>query len=94
MPYVLLQHTVANYEEFKAIYDADTRYRKRRGSHGGRLFRSTDDPNFLVMLFEWDTLEKAHRFATSAELEDAMRFASATGDWKLTVLEEIEQDEA
>jgi hypothetical protein len=46
------------------------------------------------MLFEWDTLEKARTFATSAELEDAMRFASATGDWKLTVLEEIEQDEA
>ena len=94
MPYVLLQHTVADYDEFKAIYDADIRYRKRRGSHGARLFRSADDPNFRVMLFEWDTLEKAHTFASSSELEDAMRFASAKGDWKLTVLEEVEEDEA
>ncbi len=94
MPYVLLQHTVESYDEFKAIYDADGRYRKRRGSHGARLFRSADDPNVLVMLFEWDTLEKARTFASSGELVDAMKWASAIGDWKLTVLEEIEQDEA
>ena len=91
MPYVLLQHTVASYEEFKPIYDADAPHRRRRGSKSARLFRKVDDPNTLFMLFEWDDLEKAHNFADGYELHEAMEWASVVGQWKIDVLEEIEE---
>lgn len=93
MPYVLLQHRVENYEEFLEIYEADIPHRKRRGSRGARLFRSADDPNQLVMLFRWEDLDKARHFADE-ELREAMRWASVVGDWKIDVLEEIEETEA
>jgi hypothetical protein len=94
MPHVLLQHTVADYAEFKSIFDADGPHRRRRGSKGARLFRTAEDPNVLFMLFEWDDLEKARNFAASYELQEAMKWASVVGQWKINVLEEIEQADA
>jgi hypothetical protein len=91
MTYVLLQHTVDDYDEFKAIYDADAPHRQRRGSRGARLFRSADDPNLLFMLFEWDSPEKAHTFAQGYELHEAMKWASVVGDYEIHVLDEIEE---
>ncbi len=93
MPYVLLQHRVENYDEFKDIYDHDAPHRRRRGCRGGRLFRSKDDPNQLFMLFRWENLESAHHFVDGYELREAMKWASVTGEWKIDVLEEIEESE-
>jgi hypothetical protein len=94
MHYVLLHHTVADYREFKAVYDGDIPHRHRRGSLSSRLFRTAGNPNDLYMLFEFDDAEKAHTFAAGGELMDAMHWASVTGKPELVVLEEIEQDEA
>ena len=94
MAYVLLQHKVASYEEFKPIYDADVAHRQRRGSKGARLFRTADDPTALFMLFEWDDQGKARNFADGYELQEAMKWASVVGEWKIDVLEEIEESDA
>jgi len=95
MVYVLLQHRVADYDEFRDIYDADAPHRKRRGSKGARLFRAVDDPSLMVMLMEWEDVESARRFADGYELHEAMKWASVVGDqWRIDVIEEIEQTEA
>ena len=94
MTYVLLKHTVADYDEFRAIYEADAPHRLRRGSKGARLFRSADDPNLLFMLFEWDNAGKARSFAKGTELHEAMEWASVIGDSEIHVVEEIEDREA
>jgi hypothetical protein len=94
MTYVLLRHKVANYQEFKNIYDADARHRRRRGSKSARLFRSVEDPNVLVMLFEWDDPARAHNFAEGYELHEAMEWASVVGEWSIDVLEEVEESDA
>jgi hypothetical protein len=94
MTYVLLKHTVADYGEFKAIYDADAPHRLRRGSKGARLFRSLDEPNLLFMLFEWDDAEKARKFAQGYELYEAMEWASVIGNSEIHVIEEVEDSDA
>jgi heme-degrading monooxygenase HmoA len=94
MAYVLLQHRVESYDEFKEIYEADIPHRRRRGSRGARMFRDVDDPQLIIMLFEWENSESAHHFADGYELHEAMKWASVTGDWKIDVLEEIEETEA
>ena len=95
MAYVLLQHRVESYDEFKEIYEADIPHRKRRGSKGARLFRAVDDPQLMIMLFDWENSESAHHFADGYELHEAMKWASVVGDdWKIDVLEEIEETEA
>jgi hypothetical protein len=94
MNYVLLHHIVANYDEFKSIYDHDVPHRRRRGCQGARLYRKADNPNDLFMIFEFSDPAKARTFASSYELEDAMKWASVVGEWEIDVIEEIERTEA
>ncbi len=52
MPYVLIHHKIAGYDTFRAVFDDDAKRRKRLGSQGGWLLRSTAGPNDLFALFE------------------------------------------
>lgn len=88
--YVIVKHTVADYGRWKTIFDADGANRQAAGSKGGQVFRSADDPNEVVMLFEWD-LEKARQFSQREELRAKMQEAGVLGPVESYFLEEIEQ---
>lgn len=72
MPVMLIRHKVADYGAWKPLFDEHGTTRRANGSRGGRLFRSADDPNEVVVLLEWDDLERARFFADSYELREAM----------------------
>jgi heme-degrading monooxygenase HmoA len=57
------------------MYDEHGATRKASGSAGGRVFRSADNPNEVVILLEWDDLEKARQFAQSEDLRQTMQRA-------------------
>ena len=90
MSYVIVKHKVADYARWKPIFDAVGANRQAGGSRGGQLFRSADDPNEVVMLFEWD-LEKARQFSRNEELRATMQDAGVLGPPDCYYLEEIEQ---
>ena len=75
MPYLLERHKVHDYVRWRAVFDADTAGREAAGCRGARIFRNADDPEEMVVLFEWDTLERARQRIESAtlgrELEEA-----------------------
>ena len=75
MPYLLVRHKVADYEQWKAVFDAHSVTRQANGSRGGQLFRNASDPNELVVLFEWDVLERARQFAQSEDWRAVMQRA-------------------
>jgi heme-degrading monooxygenase HmoA len=61
---------------WRPIYDEHAATRKASGASGSaarRVFRSATDPNELVILLEWDDLEKARQFAQSEELRQTMQ---------------------
>ena len=90
MSYVIVKHKVADYARWKPIFDADSANRQASGSKGGQLFRSADDPNEVVMLFEWD-LEQARQYGQREEVRAKMREAGVLGSPDVYFLEEIEQ---
>ena len=47
-------------------------------ARGGRLFRSAIDPHEVLLLLEWDDLERARLFADSDDLREAMTRAGVT----------------
>lgn len=94
MPYVLLHHKVTDYEDFKAVFDDDAKRRRQGGCKGGRLFRSAENPNDLVAIFEWDDLDRARKFATSFELREAIEWATVVDVWTAEVFEEVAEVEA
>ena len=78
MPYLLVHHKVEDYARWRPMYDEHAATRKAGGASGtaaGRVFRSATNPNELVILLEWDDLEKARQFAHSEDLRQTMQRA-------------------
>lgn len=91
MPYMLVRHKVKDYAKWKPIYDGHAATRKEAGSKGARLFRKASDPDELLILFEWDSLDNARKFAKSEDLKKRMQEAGVSDQPDIYFLEEIEQ---
>ena len=90
MPCLLIRHTVQDYSDWKAVFDEQEDLRRANGSQGGRLFRSTESGEVLVLL-EWDDLERARLFADSDDLREAMARAGVTDRPNIWFLEDVER---
>jgi heme-degrading monooxygenase HmoA len=91
MTYILVIHNVENYDKWKPVYDEDGAVRKAKGSKSAFLFRNAEDPNQLIVLTQWENLEKAKNFAESDDLRITMQKAGVTGQIQINFLEEIER---
>ena len=88
MPCLLIRHKVQDYSVWKAVFDEQADVRRANGSQGGRLFRSTESSEVL-MLLEWDDLERARLFADSDDLREAMARAGVTDRADIWFLEDV-----
>ena len=88
MPSLLIRHHVADYLAWKAVFDEHEPARRANGSQGGWLFRSTESGEVLVLL-EWDDLERARLFADSDDLREAMARAGVTDRPDIWFLEDV-----
>jgi heme-degrading monooxygenase HmoA len=91
MPYMLVRHKIEDYAKWKPVYDRHAATRKASGSKGAHLFRSSDTPNEIIILFEWDDLSKARKFALSEDLIKTMQIAGVIDKPDIFFLEEIER---
>ncbi len=91
MPYLLVRQKVTDYEQWKSALDAHSLTRQANGSRGGQLFRNAANPNELVMLLEWDVLERARQFAQSEELRELMQRAGVVDQPTISFLKDGEQ---
>ena len=90
MPSLLIRHRIADYLAWKAVFDEHEPARRANGSQGGWLFRSTESGEVLVLL-EWDDLERARLFADSDDLREAMARAGVTDRPDIWFLEDVER---
>jgi heme-degrading monooxygenase HmoA len=87
--YVLIEHRVRDFETFRKVYVDDAERRERLGSQGGVVFRVADDPDNVIVMLQWDTVEHARDFAGSLELEQAMEWSTSNvATPRVTVLDE------
>ncbi len=91
MPYLLVRHKVKNYAAWKPLFDKDHSAIKARGSTGGRLYRNAENRNEVIVIFNWDNLDKARQFAQSENLNQAMKQAGVIDGPDFYFLEEIEE---
>lgn len=91
MTYVLVIHKVEDYDKWKSGYDENGAMRKTYGSKGAFVFHNSNDPNHIVVMTEWENMEKAKEFAESEELKIAMQKAGVIGQPAVYYLEEIER---
>jgi hypothetical protein len=79
MAMLIIHHRVQNYEAWRPICDAHEPARNTAGLTNGRVFRSADDPDDLVILFDMADRKKAEAFAASEDLKTAMQRSGVQG---------------
>jgi heme-degrading monooxygenase HmoA len=90
MSYLVIRHKVKDYAKWKAAFDAHASTRKAQGSKGGQLLRDTEKPTDVVIVLEWDNLDKARAFSQSDDLRKTMERAGVIGKPDVFFLEESE----
>jgi heme-degrading monooxygenase HmoA len=91
MTYVMVIHRVEDYAKWKPVYDEDGAIRKAKGSKGASVMRNTKDPNHLIVITEWENLEKAKNFIESEYLKKTMLKSGVVGRPAVFYMEEIEK---
>ena len=94
MPYMLIRHKVKDFAKWKPVYHEHADVRKDGGSKGAHLFRNADNPNEVLILFEWENLDKARKFAQSENLQQKMQEAGVSEKPDIYFLEKVEQTSA
>ncbi len=91
MAYLLLMEKVKDYSKWKPVIDELAKNRKEYGSQGGRIFHLADKPNELGILYEFESIEKAKKYAQSADVKKKIERAGIIGKSEFYYLEEVEQ---
>jgi hypothetical protein len=61
--YILcIEHPVPDYDGWKAAFDSDPVGRESSGVRRYRVLRATDDPNYVMLELEFDTLSETEAF--------------------------------
>jgi len=60
-----IEHPVPNYEGWKQAFDSDPVDRKRSGVRRYRILRPLDNPNYVLIDLEFDTLGEAEALLTA-----------------------------
>jgi quinol monooxygenase YgiN len=75
MPYGMFRLNVENYAKWKPVFDGQSTARKESGSKGAQVLQNPDNPNEVVVILEYDSIEKAKTFSQSEGLKRAMQKA-------------------
>ena len=79
MAMMIIHHRVQNYETWRPVYDAHEPARASAGLTNGRVYRSAEDPDDIVILFDMADRKKAEAFAASEDLKAAMQRSGVQG---------------
>lgn len=94
MKYILVKHTVEDYDKWKRVFDEHEAARKAMGSKGGFVLRNADDANELIILLEVDDLGKAKEFMQSDDLKAVMEKAGVITEPAIYYLDEADRPSA
>ncbi len=87
---VLIIQKVQDYAKWKPFYEGASAKRQEYGAKEAHLYRNSDDPNEVVILFEWDNTEKARKYFESDYLLEKLKEAGAEMKTKIFLEEAVE----
>jgi hypothetical protein len=90
MAKVIVQHHVADYGRWYPVYTEHGDVRKAHGGTGHSITREVADPNSLVVVNEFATVDGARAFAQDASLPDAMARAGVDSAPLVWIVEDAE----
>ena len=88
MPYTLVRIRFEEYEKWKTVFTEASPLRKSYGSKGVRVFRNANEPDEVLILGEYEDLEKARQLFQSPEFRAATQRAGVFGAPDVKYLDE------
>jgi len=67
MPIVRIEHSVPNFETWKQAFDRDPADRKGSGVRRYQILRPKDDPNYVMVDLEFESIGEAEAFLRKME---------------------------
>ena len=67
MIYLHIEHIVLNFDNWKASFDNYTELRQRSGVHRHQISRPIDNPNFVMIDLEFDSLNEAQALLAAVQ---------------------------
>jgi antibiotic biosynthesis monooxygenase (ABM) superfamily enzyme len=91
MAHLFVKHKVADYNTWKATFDAFVETRRAGGEKSFQILHPDNEPNNLLLMFEYDNLENARSFMNSEELKNAMQKAGVIEEPQINFLNELDK---
>ena len=76
---MLVRHKVADYDEWKSVYEDHRKAREAAGLKDLHLWRNEGDPSEVILLFEVSDVAKAKAFSRSPDAKEKMQAAGVQG---------------
>lgn len=73
--YLMIQHRVKEYSYWRIEFDQAFDWRKKKGECSFEVFQDCNDLNLVVILSEWESVEKAKEFIADSELSEIMQIS-------------------
>ncbi|MFQ5907822.1 MAG: cyclase [Thermoplasmata archaeon] len=89
MVYVLITHAVEDFAKWKPVYEAYQLEPSNPRSKGDMVFQSTENPNLVTVLSEFESWDAAEEFTKSEELKSAMHDAGVASEPEIAFLEKV-----
>lgn len=84
---VIVRLTVAEFDRWHREYEQMHAHRHACGERGRQLFRDVDDPNTVVVVFQWDTVYNARTYFDSPKLRASVGRAGGLAAPQVSYLE-------
>jgi hypothetical protein len=89
MATMIVKHRVANFDQWKRVYDSLEKVRLHHGWEGHSVHRDATDPNIVVIVNRVMSLEGAKSYGASEELHAAMAKGGVLGAPDIEFLEDV-----
>jgi hypothetical protein len=80
LPAFLISHTVADFDQWLAGYDAADDLRSANGIVGHAANRSLENPSLAIVYHQAESFDTLHAFLENPDLKEAMNNAGVTSE--------------
>lgn len=84
----IVSHKVESYMRWKSAFEKFIEQRRNAGERSYIVGRSTDDPNMVYVINEWDDAKAAQSFLNSSDLADTMKNSGLLGPPTVVILDQ------
>lgn len=85
MVHAIIQHKVKDFDRWLPAFRAHDPIRRQYGCKSAQVRRAADDPNDVIIEFEWDRKEGFREFMTRSDVRSVMELGGVLGEPQITL---------